>query len=242
MEISQEKLDATVGFIDQLAKQKKVPPPQYEAVYRIRHVLNKAIKRKVTYEELAEALNKQGWEITAETLRQYLSQANNRNKRKATDDSFLGNQSKPKQKNSSVSKSVSRTVPVNEQAVEVQREITDGKVIEEVTELTVDSPLKPTVIPSTEEISAPGDEVTASSNIEETSLPVSESTVEATLEPGFEERKQQVQESTVESTAVKSESKTVEKASQPPTKTSVKGKSNPESVNNLQSAFNIRRR
>lgn len=238
MEISQEKLEATVGFIDQLAKQKKVLPPQYEAVYRIRHVLNKAIKRKVTYEELAEALNKQGWEITAETLRQYLSQANNRHKRKAKDDFYLGNQSKPKQKNSSVSKSVSRTVPVNEQVAEVQGKIADGQVIEEFTELIVE----PTVIPNTEEISAPGDEVTASSNIEETSVPASESTVEATLETGFEERKQQAQEPTSESTAVKSESKTVEKASQSPSKTSVKGKSNPEAVSNLQSAFNIRRR
>lgn len=214
MEISLEKLEATVGVIDQLAKQKKVLPPQYEAVYRIRHVLNKAIKRKVTYEELAEALNKQGWEITAETLRQYLSQANNRNKRQAKDDSVSGNQSKPKQKSSSVSKSVSLTVPVKEQVVEVQGEIADKQVIDKGTELVVES----TSIPYTEE----------------TFLPVSVST--------FAEESPQASGSNCESTKVNSESKTVKKDSLPPTKTAVKGKSNPETVNNLQSAFNMRRK
>lgn len=214
MEISQEKLEATVGVIDQLAKQKKVLPPQYEAVYRIRHVLNKAIKRKVTYEELAEVLNKQGWEITAETLRQYLSQANNRNKRKAKDDFSLGNQSKPKQKSSSVSKSVSLSVPVKEQVVEVQGEIADKQVIDQGTELVVES----TTIPYTEE----------------TFLSGSVST--------FAEEEPQASGSNSESTKVNSESKTVKIDSQPPTKTAVKGKSNPETVNNLQSAFNMRRK
>jgi hypothetical protein len=80
LDITDEQLDSADDFLGQIVKERKAPLTQYQAVYRLRHQLKKAVKRKVSYEELAQKLNSQGWEITPVTLRQYLSQAFSRRK------------------------------------------------------------------------------------------------------------------------------------------------------------------
>jgi hypothetical protein len=78
MDISLEKFDQACGSLASLPVKPKTTATLREGVYRLRHQLNKALRRGYSYEDLAEALKKSEIEISPETLKQYLSQANNR--------------------------------------------------------------------------------------------------------------------------------------------------------------------
>ena len=75
-------IDEVENKLNNLKPKKKTVINLDEAIYRLRHALNRAKRNGYSYAELVELLRSSGIETTEQSLKQSLSRANNRHKKK----------------------------------------------------------------------------------------------------------------------------------------------------------------